>query len=106
MPSHPHLVGPSSIPEAEAERITRRVLDLPYATLSPVRRPSSSNTALLTSSCPTSNHSTSPPSLPLSLRRSRVIHELLLNAGHGDPALEAPESVRKVLDFLDSVLRP
>ena len=34
-----------------------------------------------------------------------VIHELLLNARHADPAFEAPHNVKRVLDFLDSVIK-
>jgi acetyl esterase/lipase len=34
-----------------------------------------------------------------------VTYELLLNARHADPVFETPQNVRKVLDFLDSVLK-
>ncbi len=34
-----------------------------------------------------------------------VTHELLLNARHADPAFETPHNVKKVLDFLDGVLK-
>jgi len=33
-----------------------------------------------------------------------VTHELIPNAGHGDPAFETPENIKKVLDFLDQAL--
>jgi len=35
----------------------------------------------------------------------QVYLELLLNAGHADPAFETPQNVEKVLDFLDRTLR-
>lgn len=40
------------------------------------------------------------------LGKGKVKLELLEGAGHGDPRFEAPENVRKVLDFLDRHLRP
>jgi acetyl esterase/lipase len=36
----------------------------------------------------------------------KVTLELLPNALHADPAFETPQNVKKVLDFLDSILRP
>jgi acetyl esterase/lipase len=36
----------------------------------------------------------------------KVSLELLPNARHADPAFETPQNVKKVLDFLDSILRP
>ena len=36
----------------------------------------------------------------------RVMLDLFPEARHGDPAFAAPENVAKVLDFLDSVLKP
>ncbi len=35
----------------------------------------------------------------------RVIHELIDDARHGDPKFDAPENVKKVLDFLDKHLK-
>jgi acetyl esterase/lipase len=35
-----------------------------------------------------------------------VTYDLLLNAGHGDPAFASSENVGKVLDFLDRALQP
>jgi acetyl esterase/lipase len=43
--------------------------------------------------------------LAAQLGAQKVTHELLLNARHGDPAFERPQNVKKVLDFLDSVLQ-
>jgi len=37
--------------------------------------------------------------------KQKVTYELLLNARHADPAFETPKNVKKVLDFLDSVLK-
>ena len=34
-----------------------------------------------------------------------VIHEVLPNARHADPAFESPQNVQKVLDFLSHALR-
>jgi acetyl esterase/lipase len=39
------------------------------------------------------------------LGAEQVHLELLLNAGHADPAFETPQNVEKVLDFLDRTLR-
>lgn len=36
----------------------------------------------------------------------KVTLELLPNARHADPAFETPQNVKKVLDFLDSILHP
>lgn len=36
----------------------------------------------------------------------KVTLELLPNARHADSAFETPQNVEKVLDFLDSILRP
>jgi dipeptidyl aminopeptidase/acylaminoacyl peptidase len=38
--------------------------------------------------------------------KDKVTLELLPNAGHADPAFETPQNVKKVLDFLDAILRP
>ncbi len=40
------------------------------------------------------------------LGKDKVTLELLPNARHADPAFETPQNVKKVLDFLDSILRP
>jgi acetyl esterase/lipase len=37
--------------------------------------------------------------------KDKVALELLPNAQHADPAFETPQNVKKVLDFLDSLLR-
>jgi len=36
----------------------------------------------------------------------KVMLELLPNARHADPAFETPQNLKKVLDFLDSILHP
>lgn len=40
------------------------------------------------------------------LGKDKVTLELLPNARHADPAFETPQNVKKVLDFLDSILHP
>jgi dipeptidyl aminopeptidase/acylaminoacyl peptidase len=39
------------------------------------------------------------------LREDKVTLELLKGAGHGDPAFETPQNVRKVLYYLDTHLK-
>jgi hypothetical protein len=38
--------------------------------------------------------------------KDKVTLELLPNARHADPAFETPQNIKKVLDFLDSILHP